>query len=186
LPNFTGFASASIKYHLVSPVTNANYPLTVNASQVQGRIDGNAPTAGYIGQVVSQIGDMTTTSIGAETDVANSSITLSPGTWLLRYDISGQYATGTTSGNAGFVAVFIANNSNTEIGKTRKRIYAITRTAAAMTSIQTATGSTVVSISSSTLYKLRTYRTDISGTGTGEIRDNDTHVNCTFYAVRIA
>jgi hypothetical protein len=34
LPNFTGFASASIKYHLVSPVTNANYPLSIDGGQI--------------------------------------------------------------------------------------------------------------------------------------------------------
>jgi hypothetical protein len=34
LPNFTGFVSASIKYHLVSPVTNANYPLSIDGGQI--------------------------------------------------------------------------------------------------------------------------------------------------------
>jgi hypothetical protein len=35
LPEFTpGFVSASIKYHLVSPVTNGNYPLSIDGGQI--------------------------------------------------------------------------------------------------------------------------------------------------------
>jgi hypothetical protein len=41
LPEFTpGFVSASIKYHLVAPVTNGNYPLSIDGGQIlSGTVD---------------------------------------------------------------------------------------------------------------------------------------------------
>jgi hypothetical protein len=185
LPDFTGFASASIKYHLVSPVTNANYPLTVNASQVQGRIDGAAVTAGYIGEVVEQSGDISYTCTTSEADVTNSSIVLTPGVWMLCYSVSARYTTGTSSANSGFTQVVITNSANTRINNSQRIVYGITRAAATYTNITSLACTTVVNISSSTTYKLRAKRVDENGTGTGSINNNSDN-GSSFYAVRIA
>jgi hypothetical protein len=185
LPDYGGtFVSAHIKYHLVSPVTNANYPLTVNASQVQGRVSGTV-TAGYIGEVVSQSGDMSYTLTTSLADVPNSTIALTPGVWMINYACSVRYTTGATSGNSGYGQVLIADSSNTVIGNSQRIIQCITRAAATNQVVANLAFTTVINISSSTSYKLRAQRVDEVGTGTGAINNNSINYS-NFYAVRIA
>lgn len=77
LGNFSGFASAYVRYQLSAPYLGGNYPLTVSASQVQGNISGTI-TAGYIGQLLSSTGTCSSTS-----PTTMTSITLTQGVWVV-------------------------------------------------------------------------------------------------------
>lgn len=83
LPASSGSTSV-INYALNAPAIGASFPLTVNASQVQGRTDGSAVASGYIGQVVSS---SSSSSVNLSSNAWNqiTSITLSSGIWLVSY-----------------------------------------------------------------------------------------------------
>jgi hypothetical protein len=51
LPASSGSTSV-INYALNAPAIGASFPLTVNASQVQGRTDGASASTGYIGEII--------------------------------------------------------------------------------------------------------------------------------------
>jgi len=86
LPSITGFSTASINYALNAPAVGTSFPLTVQASAVQGRVDGAAASAGYIGESLSQsraYASQISVSTGVDTNVTATPLTLTPGSWLI-------------------------------------------------------------------------------------------------------
>jgi len=190
MPTVTNFSSASLTYSLNAPAVGASLPLQINGSSVTGPILGAATGAAipalYVGEVITTASAITTTSsTTSEADVTNASITLTPGVWQIFYSVTAQYTSGATSGNSGFLMVTVTDSANTHIGKTERIVYAKTNAAASQVTYTSLAASTVVSIASSTTYKLRQKRTDSSGTGSGGVEVSSSSYDSTFYAIRL-
>lgn len=114
LPNFTGFASAYIQYKLDAPALGANFPLTVDGSnvtvatastqgaykagQAPGLTTGASVSTGYIGEKVSSV----STSFSGQADAtARSAATLT-----LNKGVYNIYAVGVMSRAAGIMSVY--------------------------------------------------------------------------------
>jgi hypothetical protein len=155
---------------------------------VLGSTTGVAPAAGVIGERISGSAiASSTTFTGTEGDAGNtlSTITLTAGTWEVKYSVSIGYQTGSSSGNYGSTSVFITDNSNNRVTETSRSIGIITRAAAANNFCDTsAAASTTVNISGSASYKLRGYKVDSSGTGVGTAINSGNNTS-EFYAIRI-
>jgi hypothetical protein len=82
LVSYAGFVSAYIQFHLAAPVFGANYPLTVSTTNIVGRTDGVAQSAGYVGQKLSaSLSNVTLTNSNQDYDAG--SLTLTAGVWMV-------------------------------------------------------------------------------------------------------
>lgn len=205
MPNVSGYVTALMNYALNAPAVGATFPLSVsgtsvvggtptvdtineyttnNGVQIQGRKSGSTIAAGYVGELVSAT--LTTTTLTtSESDITGASISLSPGVWEIKYSVTGTAATGAATGNSCYITVVVTNSANTHIGKTERMVFAKTVAAASAESYGAMSASTVVNISSTTVYKLRGQRFD-SPSGTGSIQCAAGIYDSTFYAIRIA
>lgn len=154
---------------------------------------GTAPViASYVGEVVrtGTISNTTMTTNGVTQDITGASITLTAGTWLIQYAIEGEIAPATSNVGAGAAAsrtlgqIDIYTSANVLVAGTTSRAGSRCQVVGQSNAINyPLTGSTVVTISASTTYKLRGLRTDVTDSGTVTIiAVPDT----AFYAIRIA
>lgn len=111
MPSVTGFSSASINYALNAPAVGTNFPLTVsgtqvvggiptvdtinentndNGVQIEGRVNGSAIPAGYIGQTVTSTGTNGVNQTGTVSSalIFNAAgapaLSLNAGVWLVQ------------------------------------------------------------------------------------------------------
>ena len=108
LPSITGFSTASLNYALNAPAVGTSFPLTVQASAVQGRVDGASPSAGYIGEYKTS-GQQNVAITGAGAAVA--SISLTPGEWLVNAQMCVD-VTGAFGGNAYTIMAISSSSGN--------------------------------------------------------------------------
>jgi hypothetical protein len=201
LPASSGSTSV-INYALNAPAIGASFPLTVNASQVQGRTDGSAVASGYVGEVIRPAAFNVDTSINSmssttQTDISGSSITLSKGVWILFYSCSAGIG-GTFGANGGIRAnIRITDAANILVPNSISLLIfgdgAISGWSTLFTQLS---ASTVVNIGTDTTYKLRAmvntngtvtgpaFTIIASGSGPGALSDPDS--SSSFYAIRIA
>lgn len=85
LPNVTGFASAYLRYQLSAPYLGGNYPLTVSARQVAGDVSGVAVPAGYVGEVVEVVSNLTNFPVAGTWNDFAAAIQLTAGVWTISY-----------------------------------------------------------------------------------------------------
>ncbi len=163
LANYSGFSSASITYTLSAPKMDGQFPLTVNAENVQGKVNGTAVTAGYIGEYVyATCTSVTKNETSSDIDVTGMSITLSPGIWHIGYDVCARLFNETGTTTSVFGRVRITDSANMAVTRTEATIY--DNKAVSTHSIgRSVSRSTVVNISTSTTYKVR-----IAGTATNK------------------
>lgn len=87
MPSITGFVSATCTYSLNAPAVGTNFPLSINASAVQGSTTGTAAIAGYLGDTlqVYQSSMQTLTGQASSTyiNVPTVSLSLSTGIYLV-------------------------------------------------------------------------------------------------------
>jgi hypothetical protein len=187
LPASSGSTSV-INYALNAPAIGASFPLTVNASQVQGRTDGSAVASGYIGQKITWTTpppsqQLVTTT---ETDLTNSSITLTPGIWQIFASIQCVAQVAPAVGAEQAIYLKITDSANTVINNLDKSIY-IKNVAAAPGAMQCVISmNDVVNISSSTTYKIRILKYESGGSAQSYIYNASPSSFSHFYAVRIA
>jgi hypothetical protein len=186
LPASSGSTSV-INYALNAPAIGASFPLTVNASQVQGRTDGSAVASGYVGEVVEAI--ITTTNLTtSEADVTGAILTLSAGIWEIKYYASINVTTGVSVNNTTQAVVKITDAASNTLARTSQVLYVKntgTGGTFAADHVSTIAASKIVNISTSSTYKLRAFRSDLSGTGSASV-NNSTSSTTAFFAVRIA
>jgi hypothetical protein len=83
MPSVAGFTSAAITYGLDVAAVGATLPLSISARAVLGDVSGTAVPAGYIGEVITS-SVTTATNVGTTGQYFNlTSITLTPGTYLI-------------------------------------------------------------------------------------------------------
>ena len=187
LPASSGSTSV-INYALNAPAIGASFPLTVNASQVQGRTDGSAIASGYVGQKITWTTpppsqQLVTTT---ETDWANSLITLTPGVWQIFASIQCVAQVAPAVGAEQAIYLKITDSGNVVINNLDKSIY-IKNVAAAPGAMQCVISmNDVVNISSSTTYKIRTLKYESGGSAQSYIYNASPSSFSHFYAVRIA
>jgi hypothetical protein len=111
LPDYGGtFVSAHIKYHLVSPVTNANYPLSIDGGQI---LSGTVAAA-RLPQTKYQIKTLTANATSNGTVAALGFSNLEIGK---TYRVSGQFSVALNTGAAQpAVDISIIHNSATIVG----------------------------------------------------------------------
>jgi hypothetical protein len=187
LPASSGSTSV-INYALNAPAIGASFPLTVNASQVQGRTDGSAVASGYVGQKITWTTpppsqQLVTTT---ETDWTNSSITLTPGVWQIFASIQCVAQLAAAVGAEQAIYVKITDAGNVVINNLDKSIY--TKNVAASPGAMQCVISMndVVNISSSTTYKIRVLKYESGGSAQSYIYNVAPSSFSHFYAVRIA
>lgn len=151
--------------------------------QLLGRFDGTVVPAGYIGEVVTSSAMSNTTATTTTADVTGSGITLSPGIWEIKYAVGGQASTGAAAGNKSGITVEITTAGNVSVTGSSTQLFIQTPAAAVTESIAPLSNFKTVVVTSTTTYKLRVTRADISGTGAGSVIVSN-GVN-TFYATRI-
>ena len=94
--------AANWRVRKVSSGGMAGYP--VASSNIVGRTDGLAPSAGYVGQVIQASGTGSTGTLSThltEVDVSNSVLTLPVGFWQINYMVQGT-VNGACTTNTGF------------------------------------------------------------------------------------
>lgn len=183
LPSITGATSAKIQYQLNAPALGGQFPLTVSASQVQGRTSGTV-SSGYIGEKITWVtapGNQNLTTSASFSDWTNNTITLSAGTWLVFANLS----TGAQiiSGNAR-VEMQITNSSNTVVENQNKEISWGNTTATATTYSGVIPFSFITSTNTALSLKVRVKAT-LTGT-TALTVYNQPGFYSEFFAVRIA
>ena len=167
----------------VSGGAQVGYP--ISSANIVGRVDGNAPATGMVGEKIEAT-ISTTSATTSEADITGASLALTKGSWEIKYSVTANYTTGATSANAGYTIVGITDSSNTHIGRSDRMVFCKTVAAVANVAYTSLSASTVVDISADTTYKLRLKRVDTAGTGTGGVEVSTGIFDCTFYAIRKA
>lgn len=152
---------------------------------IPGRTDGAAVPAGFPGETI------TWTSVPAsqsattvEADWTNGFITLTPGVWLVMASVMAVYTTGATASNEGYTVVRITDSSNNIIQNSDKLVYGKTVAAVTNTCESSLALFFQVSITVPTVYKIRFYRVDVSGTGSGSV-ENSSVQRSNFFGIRL-
>jgi hypothetical protein len=200
LPAASGSTSV-INYALNAPAIGASFPLTVSARSVIGDTSGTAAPVGYLGEFVQATlnSDTTITSISSttQTDITGSTITLTPGVWMISYSLP-TFIGGTFGTSGGLRAnIRVTDSSNNLVSKTISFMQFGDGAISGFSSlVQQMSSSTVITISTTTSYKLRAMFNQNgtvtspqfillgSGSSTALLSDPDSSAN--FYAVRIA
>jgi hypothetical protein len=184
VPDVT-LSSGSVTYCVQAAASGTTLPVSVSASSVLGSTTGSAPAAGVIGETKTWATPPSTNlSLSTEADWTNATITVTAGVWLIIASVQVGYTTGAVAGNMGSTVVRLTNSANTVIDNQSAQVTAKTSAAAVTEVRSTVTLCTTVSVSSSTEYKLRVYRVNGVGTGTGAVYNDDTAYS-TFKAIRI-
>lgn len=154
---------------------------------IQGRRNGSAITAGYVGERITWVTPPTTQTVtGTTTDWTNAFITLTPGVWWVQANISATAQNGATANSVTQIAVQITNSSNVVVQNQFKLIAAGSTAAATNLVSAVIPFSFVANISAlSTVYKIRLLKADQVSAGTGFV-DNSLGSYSEFFAVRIA
>jgi hypothetical protein len=157
------------------------------AGQAPGLVTGATIASGYVGETKTWTSaPVSQTLTTSEADWTNATFTLTPGVWQIFYHTHFDVVSGSTAGNSTYAIVKLTDSSNTVIDNTQS-FFRVSTSGSASTNLQSVvSNSAVVNISSSTTYKLRAYRTDASGTGSGSIKNVAGPESSKFYAVRIA
>jgi hypothetical protein len=154
MPPVAGWVSGSINFALNAPAVGATLPLQISGGLVTGPVLGStsgvAPAAGYVGEVISGLNSGTYTNYGtsgAIADISGATVTLSAGTWILYSEITGLYGKGT----ADIIHLgYVRKSDNTMIDS-----WWLHRNESVAGSFGLTTSRiTIVTISSSTTYKL--------------------------------
>lgn len=161
--------------------------LRVKASPgIPGDISGSSKAGYYIGEVVSASNDASTSASTSYADVGGSTISLSPGIWLLQYNITYRLIIGSSAGLA-FGNVKITTSGDVDVaGTSREATAGGNGSGENDRSGATLTCTKVISISSATSYKLKCRLVQDTGTGHSFTLHNDTNRESTFQAIRIA
>lgn len=168
----------------VSSGAQLGYP--ISTKNIVGAADGVAPVTGMLGERVTwSVQPITQSVTVSETDWTNSSITLGVGTWLLSAQVCATIQLTATAGNDSELNVKITDASNNEINRQSRSIRARTPAAAINLTTQVISLSTVVSISSTTTYKIRVKKQDNVGTAAVSVYNEASNYS-DFYAIRIA
>jgi hypothetical protein len=167
----------------VSGGAQVGYP--ISSASVVGRVDGNAPATGMVGERITAIVS-TTSAIGtSDADVTGASLALTAGSWEIYYSATCQVTTGAAASNNSDGTIKLTDSANTLIGTSARSMRVTTVAAVSNNSTVCLSASEVVNISASTTYKLRAFRTDGAGVGTYNVY-NTTNLQTTFYAIRRA
>ena len=155
--------------------------------QAPGLATGAAIASGFVGEIISPSSAITNTTFStSEADVNNASLPLTAGVWQIFYSVTVSYTTGAILANSGYTMICITNASNTHIGKSERILSAKAPVAVACEVFSCLAASTVVTINTSTTYKLRGLRVDNAGTGVGQLWSSAGNYDTTFFAIRIA
>jgi hypothetical protein len=116
LPNWTGYASAAINFALNAPAVGTNFPLSVSASSVLGNA-GVTPASNQLGYLVQKTQPSVTAITSASNSIQNAvfsdsttSISLTPGIWLLTAQV---YYSGGTGLITCSIGISTDSNSST-------------------------------------------------------------------------
>jgi len=138
---------------------------------IEGRQSGTAISAGYVGEFISADCSANTSTVTADTevDVTGMSITLTPGVWILGFNLVHWVTRNASTGNI-YSYTVITNSSNTHINNTRSYHYADLDSGGQPQTVATsASRQTVINISSSTTYKVRMNCGVSAATGVGTV-----------------
>lgn len=158
----------------------------VSASGLPGSTTGSAIAAGFVGEIIaSSFSNYTATTSTA--DVTGATLPLTAGTWRIFMEVEADLTSGTGVGAAATIQVLMTNSSNVQVGNFIASLF-ISTTAASSQIQAPIVYETVLSISSSTTYKLRALLSNNSGTGATCTLFSTTNASSAsvFYAVRIA
>jgi hypothetical protein len=168
----------------ISAGAQVGYP--ISTKNIVGATDGVAPVTGMLGEKVTwSVQPITQSVTVSETDWTNSSITLGAGTWLLSAQVCATIQLTATAGNDSELNVKITDASNNEINRQSRSIRARTPASAINLTTQVISLSTVVSISSTTTYKIRVRKQDNVGTAAVSVYNEASNYS-DFFAIRIA
>jgi hypothetical protein len=193
LPNVSGFVSASCTFAINGVYNGASVPLNIDSNNISnvnglpGRTDGGIPGVGQIGhQVAANMSVLTATT--SETDIPSALISLDIGTWIIYYSVNLQIVTGASNGDQTEAYIRMTDASVTKVGLSDRTMRVKAMGTGACSMIECLTFSEVRTVTSNgTVYKLRGAKRDNQGTGSVvSIGYNQSELNSTFYAVRIA
>jgi len=180
---WSGEYSNGMRYRVrrVSGGAQVGYP--ISSANIVGRVDGNAPATGMVGETVAAT--ITTTSITTSiADVTGASLPLSVGRWKITANVSTEYLTGATASDRGETKISITNSANTLINNQEKSLRVKTVAAVTNNVITTLSFSTIVNVTAAETYKLRGIRIDTAGTGTATVLNQSGYYS-EFFAERI-
>jgi hypothetical protein len=156
------------------------------AGRAPGLATGAAIASGYVGETKTwtsaPISQSLTTTVA---DWTNATITLTAGVWLVNASVMAFYQTGAVSGNNGYAVVNITDSSNAIVQEMEKLLYAKAVSAVSNLAEAPLHFTFVANVPTSTTYKIRVYRVDAGGTGSGSV-ENSSQQRSQFFGVRIA
>lgn len=169
----------------VSGGASVGYP--VSARNVVGDISGKTVPSGFIGERID--GSTLTTASVTTSESTLSTLSLTPGSWRIHYEVMGEIVTGASAGNRSYLATRILDSGNTTtIGKSSRSLHCRTPAAAVNVIKACLAASATVNIAGSTSYNLRALLVNENGTGSAQFY-NDTGTTppqeSVFYAIRI-
>lgn len=159
----------------------------ISSRNIVGDTSGTTVPMGLPGEQVfgSAISDniVLTTAFGTI-----STITLSPGVWMLWYEVMAAYVTAASTSSSGLTSVRIADAGGTNLlGSSQKGVQPTAPTTNISSAGESSLRATeIVSISSTTNYTCQARKFDFTNTGVGKIYSNTTDGQSVFRAVRIA
>lgn len=154
-----GFAPTQPKFDSIQEAT------ATKGVTLQGRTDGSRPSAGSIGEYVyaAVTTGTGTSSINTDTDVVGLSILLTPGVWMLYYNVAVELYNNSGSASSVRGRVRITDSSNNPVTNTEAAI-GFDNAPNLVDIITSASRMTTVSISTATTYKIRIASGGIAGT----------------------
>jgi hypothetical protein len=183
---WSAYRTANWKWRVRKVSSGAQVGYPISTKNIVGATDGVAPVTGMLGEKVTwSVQPITQSVTVSETDWTNSSITLGAGTWLLSAQVCATIQLTATAGNDSELNVKITDASNNEINRQSRSIRARTPASAINLTTQVISLSTVVSISSTTTYKIRVRKQDNVGTAAVSVYNEASNYS-DFFAIRIA
>ncbi len=153
--------------------------------ELKGDTSGVSVATGYVGEKINGTTISSSVSIsGAGTTV--SSITLTPGKWLLKYNLTVFVNTGSSSGNRTYGYFRIRDSGDTTTISDSTKIMILKNSGSISAEISGCLSAEVsLDITSTTTYLLRGIKIDSSGVGTVDVGNSNSTDTSQFYALRV-
>ena len=155
---------------------------------LQSAGDGTAVPQGYVGQKItwSTPPAAETALTTTETDWANASFQLTPGIWHIFCSVTALLITPAVIGAEAGIYLKITDGSNAVINQLDRSLYIRTQVAANAVSQSPIVMSDIITVTSTTTYKIRGQKYQSSGTADCRLYNTSPSSLSNFYAVRIA
>jgi hypothetical protein len=155
--------------------------LSLTGPWLKGNYSGTTITSGYVGQVLtgSAITDNNSTST---TFATISSISMTPGVWMVYYGVTLAITNGASAGNNTYGQLIISDGARVDSSEA-----IIQGPAGASLSTAARLGAVaIVNLSAAVTYNLQVQHTNVAGTGSGKVYNSSGNGQSVFKAVRIA